>query len=47
VSVVRRRRSYTPLLLLLLPVLLIAGIWLGGHPGNLPGFLRDPLVGDS
>jgi carboxyl-terminal processing protease len=47
VSVVRRRRSYTPWLLLLLPVLLIAGIWLGGHPGNLPGFLRDPLVGDS
>jgi carboxyl-terminal processing protease len=44
---VHRRRSYTPWLLLLLPVLLIAGIWLGGHPGNLPGFLRDPLVGDS
>jgi len=23
---------------------LCAGIWLGGHPGRLPGFLRDPLV---
>jgi carboxyl-terminal processing protease len=31
----------------LLPVVLIAGIWLGGHPGNLPGFARDALVGDS
>ena len=46
-SVVRRRRSFTPLLVVLLPVLLVLGIWLGGHPGNLPGFLRDPLVGDS
>jgi carboxyl-terminal processing protease len=31
----------------LLPVLLVAGIWLGGHPGNLPGFARDTLVDDS
>lgn len=23
---------------------LCAGIWLGGHPGNLPGFLRDAFV---
>jgi carboxyl-terminal processing protease len=44
---VRRRRSYTPLLVVLLPVLLIAGIWLGGHPENLPGFVRDAFVGDS
>jgi len=28
-------------------VLLIVGIWLGGHPDNLPGFVRDALVGDS
>jgi carboxyl-terminal processing protease len=47
VSAVRRRRSYTPLLVVLLPVLLIAGIWLGGHPSNLPGFVRDAFVGDS
>jgi carboxyl-terminal processing protease len=47
VSRVRRRRSYTPLLLVLAPVLLIAGIWLGGHPTNLPGFARDAFVGDS
>jgi len=47
VSVVRRRRSLTPLLVLLAPLLLILGIWLGGHPDNLPGFARDALVGDS
>ncbi|HEU4973817.1 MAG TPA: S41 family peptidase [Baekduia sp.] len=28
-------------------VLLGAGIWLGGHPAGLPGFVRDPLVGDQ
>jgi len=27
--------------------LLIAGIYLGGHPDRLPGFVRDPLVGDQ
>jgi carboxyl-terminal processing protease len=43
----RLRRPPTALLVALLPVLLLAGIWLGGHPGTLPGFLRDPLVGDS
>ena len=43
----RRRRSYTTLLVVLLPVVLVAGIWLGGHPANLPGFVRDAFVGDS
>jgi len=28
-------------------VLLGAGIWLGGHPGALPGTVRDALVADS
>jgi carboxyl-terminal processing protease len=28
-------------------VLLAAGIVLGGHPDRLPGFVRDPLVGDE
>jgi carboxyl-terminal processing protease len=28
-------------------VLLGAGIYLGGHPGGLPGFIRNPLVGDQ
>jgi carboxyl-terminal processing protease len=44
---VRRRRSLTPLVAVLLPVCLVLGIWLGGHPDNLPGFARDALVGDS
>jgi carboxyl-terminal processing protease len=44
---VRRRRSYTPLLAVLLPLFLVGGIWLGGHPENLPGFARDAFVGDS
>jgi carboxyl-terminal processing protease len=47
VSVVRRHRSITPLLVALLPLALVLGVWLGGHPENLPGFARDALVGDS
>jgi carboxyl-terminal processing protease len=43
----RRRRSYLPLLVILLPVLLVAGIWLGGHPQNLPKPVRSALVGDE
>jgi carboxyl-terminal processing protease len=33
--------------LLLVPVALVAGIWLGGHPDDLPGGVRDTLVADS
>jgi carboxyl-terminal processing protease len=29
------------------PFLFLAGIYLGGHPQALPGFLRDPLVADE
>jgi carboxyl-terminal processing protease len=29
---------------LLLPLLLVAGLWLGGHPEHLPGFLRNAFV---
>jgi carboxyl-terminal processing protease len=43
----RRRRSYLPLLVILLPVLLVAGIWLGGHPDSLPDPIRDALVEDG
>ncbi len=43
----RRRRSPVPLLVVLLPVLLLAGIWLGGHPSALPGFVRDAFVDDG
>jgi carboxyl-terminal processing protease len=40
------RRS-SLVLAVLLPVLLVMGIWLGGHPSVLPGFLRDSLVDDG
>ena len=43
----RRRRSLTPFLAVLAPLLLVLGVWLGGHPENLPGFARDALVGDD
>lgn len=39
-----KRQSLLVILALLLPVLLILGIWLGGHPSKLPGFVRDVLV---
>ena len=31
----------------LVPVLLVTGIWLGGHPSVLPDFARDRLVDDG
>ena len=43
------RGSRQPLkaaLALLAPLLLIAGLWLGGHPEHLPGFLRSAFVAD-
>src|SRR5688572_11304003 len=43
----RSRRSYLPLFVILLPVVLVAGIWLGGHPTGLPEPLRDALVDES
>jgi carboxyl-terminal processing protease len=43
----RRSRSYLPLFALLLPVVLVAGIWLGGHPDTLPEAVRDALVEDT
>src|SRR3954453_6832290 len=45
-----RRPDRSPLLVVLAalaPVLLVLGIWLGGHPDYLPGPLRDGLVGDG
>jgi carboxyl-terminal processing protease len=39
------KRQPLPLVLaLLLPVLLVLGLWLGGHPSKLPGFARDLFV---
>ncbi len=39
------RRSLA--VIVLVPVLLLAGVWLGGHPNVLPGFVRDKLVDDG
>src|ERR1700754_3258398 len=33
-------------LAVLVPVALVVGVWLGGHPDTLPGFARDSLVAD-
>jgi carboxyl-terminal processing protease len=44
---VRPRRSLTPFLVVLAPLLLVLGVWLGGHPRNLPDPVRDLLVGDE
>jgi carboxyl-terminal processing protease len=34
-------------IVLLIPLALVLGIWIGGHPDRLPGFVRDALVSDS
>jgi carboxyl-terminal processing protease len=41
-----RRQPLTAVLAMLLPILLVAGLWLGGHPQELPGFLRSVFVED-
>jgi carboxyl-terminal processing protease len=38
----RRRLTYA--LIAALPVLLVVGVWWGGHPEDLPGFARSSLV---
>jgi carboxyl-terminal processing protease len=43
----RRRRNPAPFLAALIPLALVLGIWLGGHPDSLPGVARDTLVADS
>src|SRR4051794_16977219 len=41
------RRLLGPIAFLTLPIVLLFGIWAGGHPNVLPGFLRDGFVSDS
>ncbi len=41
-----RRLMEGTILALLLPILLVVGLWLGGHPEHLPGFLRSTFVAD-
>ncbi len=43
----RRLPSPTVLLVVILPLLLVLGIWLGGHPRWLPGPIADALVGNE
>ncbi len=38
------RQPLNAALALLLPVLLLVGLWWGGHPEDLPGFLRSAFV---
>lgn len=42
-----RRLAAALALAALVPVILVCGIWLGGHPEHLPGSVRDALVGDG
>ena len=42
-----RRQRQTAVLAALLPILLVAGLWLGGHPEHLPGFLRNAFVANQ
>jgi carboxyl-terminal processing protease len=41
-----RRQPLTAVLATLLPIAIVVGVWLGGHPDHLPGFARDALVAD-
>jgi carboxyl-terminal processing protease len=43
----RRLPSLTILLVVVMPLLLVLGIWLGGHPRWLPGPLADAFVGSE
>src|ERR1700752_4481597 len=40
-------RPRTVLLAILIPLMLVLGVFLGGHPDALPGFARETLVADS
>jgi carboxyl-terminal processing protease len=42
-----RRQPLIVTLVVLLPVLLVLGLYLGGHPEDLPGFLRSAFVSSS
>jgi carboxyl-terminal processing protease len=42
----RPRQPLLAVCAVMLPVLLIAGIWLGGHPEDLPSFARKAFVAD-
>src|SRR5580692_3201430 len=39
-----RQQLLNAILLVLAPILLVVGLWLGGHPEDLPSFLRSAFV---
>ena len=39
-----RQQLLNLILMVLLPILLVVGLWWGGHPEDLPGFLRSAFV---
>jgi carboxyl-terminal processing protease len=39
-----KKQPFVAILVVLLPVLLVLGLWLGGHPSELPGFVRNAFV---
>jgi hypothetical protein len=41
-----QRKSSVAAIVALLVVVLLGGVWLGGHPDDLPGFARDAFVAD-
>jgi carboxyl-terminal processing protease len=43
----RRRSPGIAFVAVLIPIALVLGIFLGGHPDSLPSFARDALVNDS
>ena len=43
----RHLQRLAVVLAVLVPVLFVAGVWLGGHPSSLPEPLRDALVDDQ
>jgi carboxyl-terminal processing protease len=42
----RRQQPLLAVLVVALPLLLVLGVWLGGHPEDLPGFARRAFVTD-
>jgi carboxyl-terminal processing protease len=42
----RRRQPLLAVLAVALPILLVLGVYLGGHPEDLPGFARSAFVAD-
>jgi len=43
----RRRLLLPAVLAALIPLALVLGLWLGGHPNTLPGFARNAFVSDT